>query len=144
VDFLQSDTRAHRARLVLELAESLPLVLIDAAQVQHVLLNLVHNGCQALSSGNSVAPEVRIRTARAEDGTVEVAVCDNGPGLAASALERLFDPFFSTKEEGTGLGLPISNTVIHAQGGMLGYRSNVPAGACFYFRLPAQGAKSST
>lgn len=142
-DLLRSDARSHRARLELDLTEALPTVLIDAAQVQHVLINLVHNGFQAMSSEGTAAPVVRIRTGRAQDGTVEVAVCDNGPGLSALALERLFDPFFSTKEDGTGLGLPISHSVIRAQGGTLGYRPNVPQGACFYFCLPAEAASSS-
>lgn len=140
-DLLRSDARRHRARLDLDLTQTLPTVLIDAAQIQHVLINLVHNGFQAIASEANAAPSVCIRTSRAEDGSVEVAVCDNGPGLSALALERLFDPFFSTKEDGTGLGLPISHSVIRAQGGMLGYRRNLPRGACFYFRLPA-GAQS--
>ena len=142
-DLLQSDARTHRARLELDLTDALPTVLIDAAQVQHVLINLVHNGFQAMSSEAAVTPAVCVRTSRAEDGCVEVAVCDNGPGLSPLALERLFDPFFSTKEDGTGLGLPISHSVIRAQGGTLGYRSNVPRGACFYLRLPAEAADSS-
>lgn len=141
-DLLQSDARTHRARLELDLTDSLPTVLIDAAQVQHVLMNLVHNGFQAASSEGTAAPAVCIRTGRGEDDTVEVSVCDNGPGLSPLALERLFDPFFSTKEDGTGLGLPISHTVIRAQGGTLGYRPNSPQGACFYFRLPAEAANT--
>jgi two-component system sensor kinase FixL len=138
-DLLRSDARAHRGQLVLELTEALPAVAIDAVQVQHALFNLAHNGFEAQVPDGAQA-EVRIRTGFAADGSVEVSVCDNGPGLAAAALARLFDPFFSTKEEGTGLGLPISNTLIRAQQGTLGYRPNVPAGACFYFRLPVDGA----
>ncbi|MGH8316705.1 MAG: sensor histidine kinase [Steroidobacteraceae bacterium] len=140
-DLLQGDARAHRARLELDFAEQLPSVSIDAMQIQHVLLNLARNGFEAVAARSTGAPEVRIRTSLVEDGGVEVAVCDNGLGVSARALERLFDPFFSTKEEGTGLGLPISNTVIRAQGGTLGYRPNVPAGACFYFHLPAENPK---
>jgi two-component system sensor kinase FixL len=141
-ELLQSDARAHGARLVLELTEPLPHVSIDAAQVQHVLFNLAHNGFQAAVADGVRPPEVRIRTGFAGDGAIEVAVCDNGPGMSAAALERLFDPFFSTKEEGTGLGLPISNTLIRAQEGTLGYRPNVPGGACFFFRLPTQSPAS--
>jgi two-component system sensor kinase FixL len=142
-ELLEGDARAHRARLILELTEPLPHVVIDVAQVQHVLLNLVRNGFEAIAPGGTAQPEVLIRTGSAETETIEVAVCDNGPGLTALALERLFDPFFSTKDEGTGLGLPISNTLIRAQGGTLGYRPNVPAGACFYFRLPVEAAGSA-
>jgi two-component system sensor kinase FixL len=141
IDLLQSDARAHRGQLVLELTEPLPCVLIDAVQVQHALFNLAHNAFEAhVPDGRQ--SEVYIRTGHAEDGSIEVTVCDNGPGLAAAAHERLFDPFFSTKEEGTGLGLPISNTLIRAQEGTLGYRPNVPAGACFFFRLPVEAAGS--
>jgi len=135
-DLLKSDARTHRARLEFDLGDPLPAVLIDAAQVQHALMNLAHNGFEAVSLPETEAPAVRISTGHAAAGMVEVSVCDNGPGVAASALERLFDPFFSTKEEGTGLGLPISNTVIRAQGGRLSYRPNLPKGACFFFHLP--------
>jgi two-component system sensor kinase FixL len=133
LDLLQGDARAHRGQIVLELTEPLPCVLIDAVQVQHALFNLAHNAFEARVPDG---PEVRICTGHAEDCSIEVAVYDNGPGLAAAAQGRQFDPFFSTKEEGTGLGLPISNALIRAQEGTLGYRPNVPAGACFFFRLP--------
>lgn len=153
-DLLHGDARAHRARLELDLAEPLPRVSIDTVQIQHVLLNLTRNGFEALSAAEpasaageraprapgTLPPEVSIRTRAAEENMVEVAVCDNGPGLSGVALERVFDPFFSTKAEGTGLGLPISNSVVRAQGGTLGYRPNTPVGACFYFRLPAESA----
>lgn len=134
-DLLRSDARAHGGQLLLELADPLPPVRIDAVQVQHALLNLAHNGFEAHEMGGPV-PEVCIRTLRMAGGCVEVSICDNGPGLSAAALERVFDPFFSTKEEGTGLGLPISNTLIRAQEGSLGYRPNMPQGACFFFSLP--------
>lgn len=132
---LCSNARAHRGELVLELSDPLPQVFINAVQVQQVLFNLAHNGIEAGAPEGSQA-EVCIRTARTADGSVEVAVCDKGPGLTPPALERLFDPFFSTKEGGIGLGLSISNTLIRAQDGTLSYRPNVPSGACFFFLLP--------
>jgi signal transduction histidine kinase len=69
---------------------------------------------------------------------VELAVIDNGPGIARDTLGQLFDPFFSTKESGTGMGLAISNTIARMHGGSVGYRANLPAGACFYILLPAE------
>lgn len=137
-ELLQSDARTRGIRLSLELAKRLPPISIDAAQIQHVVLNLVHNAYDALTGAMSPAPEVRIRTGVTAQGDVEVAVCDNGPGLTPEALARLFDPFFSTKPSGTGLGLPISHTVIRAHGGRLDHEPNIPHGACFYIRLPLQ------
>lgn len=134
-DLLGHDARAHRGRVVLELSDPLPQVLIDSVQVQQALFNLASNGIEARAPDGS-EPEVRIRTRLAADGSIEVAVHDQGPGLTPLALERLFEPFFSTKAGGIGLGLSISSTLIRAQEGTLGYRPNVPAGACFFFLLP--------
>lgn len=137
LQLIQSDARVHGAELVLELADGLPPVSIDRVQIQHVILNLVRNGLEALAESGSNAPQVKIGSGcRGSD--VEVSVCDNGPGLEAQTIERMFDPFFSTKESGTGLGLPISHTVVSAHGGTLGYRTNQPNGACFYVLLPAE------
>ncbi len=136
-DLILGDARVHGTCAKLDLAPGLPCVSIDAPQVQHVILNLVRNGLEALASSATAAPELSLGTRLTADGDIEIAICDNGPGLSPQALERLFDPFFSTKAEGTGLGLAISNTVIRAHGGTLGHRPNTPRGACFYIRLPA-------
>jgi len=69
---------------------------------------------------------------------VQLSVADNGPGVSAEAMQRIFDPFFSTKENGTGLGLAITHTIVRAHGGSVGYRPNVPTGACFYILLPTR------
>jgi len=139
-DLVLGDARMHRTCAKLDLAAGLPCVSIDAPQLQHVILNLVRNGLEALTSSATAAPELSLSTGLTADGDVEITICDNGPGLSPQALERLFDPFFSTKAEGTGLGLAISNTVVRAHGGTLGYRPNLPRGACFYIRLPAKPA----
>ena len=138
-DLILADGRVHRAQVHFDLSASLPAVSIDAVQIQHVILNLVRNGLEAAAQPGKAARELTVRTALASDGDVEIAVLDNGPGLSPQALERMFDPFFSTKPEGTGLGLAISNTVVRAHGGSLTYRPNIPAGACFSIRLPAAG-----
>lgn len=123
-----------------ELAPGLRPVSIDAVQLRHVILNLVRNGLEALSTTEPEARELSLGTGLTADGEIEITICDNGPGLSAQALERLFDPFFSTEAEGTGLGLAISNTVVRAHGGSLGHRPNSPRGACFHIRLPAEPA----
>ena len=100
--------------------------------------NLVRNALEAPAVPDAKTREVIVRTTLASDGDVEIAVRDNGPGLSPQAIERMFDPFFSTKPEGTGLGLAISNTVVRTHGGALTYGANTPRGACFSIRLPAE------
>ncbi len=130
-----ADARAHGVSCSLQFAPALPTVTVDPVQMQHVILNLVRNGIEAV--GSSTGPrELVIGAARAGDGEIEISVSDTGPGLDKAGAERVFDPFFSTKENATGLGLPISNTVAKAHGGSLGYRPNSPQGAVFFVRLP--------
>jgi two-component system, LuxR family, sensor kinase FixL len=139
-DLLVADARAHQGVVKFELAPALPPVSIDSVQLQHVIVNLVRNGLEAQSDGPPATRELFVRTGLSAHGDVEIAICDNGPGLSAQALERLFDPFFSTKADGTGLGLAISNTVVRAHDGSLGHGPNQPRGACFYIRLPPEPA----
>ena len=136
-ELLEADARTHRASVTLDLAAHLPPVLIDTAQIQHVILNLARNAFEAPVAADEAGRDVRIATHLTDDGDVEMSLSDNGPGLTPEAHQRMFDPFFSTKPNGTGLGLPISHTVVHAHGGTLGHRANAPRGACFFIRLPA-------
>ena len=138
INLVDGDARLHNVQLSLDLADSLPQVLVDGGQIQHVILNFVRNSLEALASQGGGTGQLRIRTSVTEKGDVELAVIDNGPGLSPQTMQRLFDPFFSTKKHGTGLGLAMSNTIARAHGGSVGYRPNHPAGACFYILLPTQ------
>jgi len=140
IELVESDARLHGVQLSLHLADDLPEVLVDAGQIQHVILNFVRNSLEALAAQPSGAGSVEIRSSLTSQGEVEVAVNDNGPGPTSEAMARLFDPFFSTKESGTGMGLAISNTIARLHGGSVGYRPNRPAGASFHILLPAQPA----
>ena len=137
-DLVLSDARLHGVLVSMELAENLPPVLVDAGQIQHVILNFVRNSLEALAAGPAGAGRLLIRTSLTAENEVELAIIDNGPGLAPEVMQRIFDPFFSTKESGTGLGLAISNTIARAHGGSVGYRPDRSGGACFYILLPAQ------
>lgn len=137
-DIILADGRVHHARVRFAFATGLPAVFIDTAQIQHVILNLVRNGLEAPAVPGVQVRELLLRTRRTSDHGVEIAVLDNGPGLTPQTVERMFDPFFSTKPEGTGLGLAISHTVVRAHGGVLAYRPNIPRGAAFSIRLPAE------
>ena len=132
---VHSDARAHGVSCSLKLAPDLPKVTVDLVQIQHVILNLVRNGIEALQSTKGPR-EVLIAVTRAPHDEIEISVTDSGPGLDPAGAERIFDPFFSTRENATGLGLPISKTIAKAHGGSLGYRPNSPNGAVFFVRLP--------
>jgi len=136
-ELMQTDARVHDVRLRLELADGLPQVLVDRVQIQHVLLNLLRNALEAVAELPPGKREVVVRTARTEDGEVEMSVSDSGGGMTPEVAERMFDPFFTTKEAGTGLGLTISSTIIRTHKGALGHRPNLPSGVCFYVRLPS-------
>jgi C4-dicarboxylate-specific signal transduction histidine kinase len=139
-ELLQGDARAHGVRLLFELGEAMPRVVVDRVQIQHVLLNLTRNALEALGEVPSAEREIVVRTAPAGAGEVELSVTDTGPGVAPRIAGRLFTPFVTTKPNGTGLGLVSSQTTVRAHDGTLGYRPNSPRGACFFLRLPARPA----
>jgi two-component system sensor kinase FixL len=135
-DLIQSDAKVHGVAYRAELAPNLPQITLDRAQIQQVVLNLVRNALEALALAQLDAREVVVRTRRTPEGDVEIAVCDNGPGVDSQIADRMFDPFCTTKPDGTGLGLAISRTIVRAHGGSLEHSPHVPAGACFAIRLP--------
>lgn len=120
-------------RATLRLEPDLPQVTIDKVQIQQVILNLVRNAVEALEEVER--RELVISTARDGDA-VEVAVQDSGPGLPAAVAERLFEPFVTTKPDGIGIGLPISQTIAAAHGGRLWAVANTLGGTTFRFTLP--------
>jgi PAS domain S-box-containing protein len=122
-----------------ELADGLPLIKGDRVQLQQVVLNLIVNAVQAMGAVADGTRELLITTAQAEPHEVLVAVKDSGPGLAANNLERILDPFYSTKPGGLGMGLSICRSIIEAHEGRLWVTANVPSGAIFHFTVPAHG-----
>lgn len=135
-DLIQSDAKAHGVAYRLEFAPQLPQVILDRAQIQQVILNLVRNAFEAFASRRENAGEVVVSTRRTAEDEVEIMVRDNGPGVDNQIVGRMFDPFCTTKTAGTGLGLAMSRTIMRAHGGSLEYFPHVPAGACFAIRLP--------
>jgi C4-dicarboxylate-specific signal transduction histidine kinase len=135
-DLIQLDAKRYNVQYKLDLASHLPQVEVDRAQIQQVVLNLVRNGLEALGDSTQLPRQLTVQTRRVVDGTVEVKVSDNGPGVASAIAPRLFEPFCTTKPHGTGLGLAVSRTIVKSHQGSLDYRANGSGGACFSLRLP--------
>jgi PAS domain S-box-containing protein len=109
----------------------------DRVQLQQVLVNLILNAVEAMSSVEGGTRELSIRTEQNQPGGILVAVHDSGPGIDPVNFDRVFEPFYTTKTSGVGMGLSICQTIIHGHGGRLSMRANEPRGAVFQFTLPA-------
>jgi len=118
-------------------APGLPLVRADRVQLQQVVLNLVMNAVEAMSSWAGGPRKLRISTRNGGAGEIVVAVDDSGPGLDAQNPERVFAPFYSTKPGGLGIGLSICRSIIEAHEGRLWAETGELGGATFAFALPA-------
>lgn len=127
----------HGVDLVLALAEELPAALADRIQIQQVLSNLLLNAAEALDQAGVPEGAATLSTRLEPDGKLAVAVADNGPGLAPEELERIFDAFWSTKENGLGLGLAISRSIVEANGGRIGVQARPGGGLICQFTLAA-------
>ena len=126
----------HGVSVRTDLAAQLPAVDGDRVQLQQVLLNLVLNAIEAMS-GQEGARELNIGTRRDGADAVVVTLRDTGPGIAPANLDRLFEPFYTTKADGMGMGLAICRSIIEGHGGRLTAGANRPRGAVFSFTLPA-------
>ncbi|MGO9818839.1 MAG: sensor histidine kinase, partial [Acidocella sp.] len=137
IELTRAETVRNGVTVRTDLADGLPLIEGDRVQLQQVILNLIVNAVQAMSGDSEGTRELLISTARSEPNDVVVAVQDSGPGLAPEVLARLFEPFYTTKPGGLGLGLSICRSIIEAHGGRLWVSENVPHGAIFHFTVPA-------
>jgi PAS domain S-box-containing protein len=127
-----------------QFAEGLPCVQGDRVQLQQVMLNLIVNAIQAMSGIGEGARELQISIdAVPSEGGLRVGVRDTGPGLSPESLSRLFEPFYTTKPEGMGMGLSICRSIIEAHGGRLWATRCEPQGALFQFTIPAISAGGS-
>jgi two-component system sensor histidine kinase DctS len=131
-------------RVETRLKQGLPAVLCDRTMVEQVLLNLARNAMQAMDQAHVADASVMIEVRRAGSaapagagkGWLEFSVADKGPGIPEAIQRKLFTPFFTTKDEGMGLGLSMCRTVVEQHGGFLGFESNRPQGTIFRFTLP--------
>ena len=112
-------------------------------QLQQVVLNLLLNAFDAMKETPSGKREVVLRAQTNGAGTVEVSIRDHGTGLPRDGLARIFDPFYTTKRDGLGMGLSISRSIVETHGGQLWAENNSDRGATFYFTIPAITGEAS-
>jgi signal transduction histidine kinase len=136
-ELMADDARRRRITLDVDAVSDLPKVWGDPVQVQQVLINLVRNAFEAIDASETSARTVVISARRADPGRVAVSVRDDGEGIAADRLGRIFDAYFSTRAEGMGMGLAICRAIVEAHQGTLTVESEPGAGSTFGFTLPA-------
>jgi two-component system sensor kinase FixL len=124
-----NDTRVN-----VELDARVPLVMVNKVQIQQVLVNLCRNAFEAMKSARRRVLTVGTRLETPE--TVMITVSDTGPGIAPEVMERLFQPFTTTKSEGMGIGLKICQSIVEAHGGQIWITPNEDEGVTFRVRLP--------
>ncbi len=139
LSLVEAEAREKGIELQIELAPALPAVAVNPIQIQQVILNLVLNAIEAMVDTPPDSRRISVTCGRQPDQSVRVEVIDQGPGIEPDKLEKIFEPFESTKREGMGLGLSISRSIIDAHGGRLWASSGPERGARFVFVLPKHG-----
>ncbi len=142
--FVAAEAKPHKVEIVLHLPESVPPILGDTIQIEQVLVNIMLNAIEAMDGFDNSLRRLEVSLNLADSNAVEVAIRDTGRGLPPGDAERIFEPFFSTKPEGMGIGLPISRSIIESHGGRLWAESPPDGGALFKFVLPTSRAAKAT
>jgi two-component system sensor histidine kinase DctS len=135
IDLIEASARLSNMRIAREIQGNRPELMADRVMIEQVLLNLMRNGIEAMSTA---APDKRLLaiTLRQVDGQMEIRVIDHGSGIPPAVREKLFSPFFSTKIEGMGMGLNICRSIIEFHRGRLWVEDNPEGGSIFIITLP--------
>jgi signal transduction histidine kinase len=138
IALFQSEFQNGRVSVRTGLVEGLPRVVADKVQLQQVILNLIANAVDAMSSVSDRTRVLHVRSELDRSDGVLIMVEDSGPGIAPKDINRIFEPFFTTKSSGMGMGLSICRSIIEAHGGRLTASTGQPHGSVFRIVLPAQ------
>jgi C4-dicarboxylate-specific signal transduction histidine kinase len=134
---LRSEATRYSIFVRTELAADLPQVMGDRVQLQQVMMNLITNGIAAMKDVDG-RRELAIKAQRVEDEHLMVCASDTGVGLPPQQADQIFNAFFTTKPQGTGMGLSISRSIVESHSGRMWAVDNAPRGACFHFILPTK------
>ena len=137
---LRSEARRHGVSIRTDLKDDLPMTVADRVQIQQVLMNLMLNGIEAITDAAGV---VTVKSRLDGNGQIEISVNDTGAGLSLDKDGQIFDAFFTTKPQGSGMGLAISKSIIESHGGRIWANGNSERGATFHFILPAVPAETN-
>jgi signal transduction histidine kinase len=133
VMFLRGEANGCAVSIRTDLAPELPKVTADRVQLQQVLMNLMLNSIEAMKdTGGVLTMSSQLR----EDGQIQISIHDTGPGLSLGKADQIFDAFFTTKPQGSGMGLAISKSIVESHGGRIWANGNGGRGATFHFALP--------
>jgi signal transduction histidine kinase len=137
---LQGDLRYHNVTADVDLEANLPAIVGHRGQLQEVVFNLVHNAIDAMQDGSTAGRKLYVRTENRGRNAISFSVQDSGPGIVPAQMERIFEPFITTKKNGMGMGLTICRMIIERHGGKLSVASDASAGARFDITLPVEPA----
>jgi PAS domain S-box-containing protein len=136
ISLFHSEAIIRNIEVEMDLADPLPLVHVDRVQIQQVILNLIMNASEIMSHSEPGGRKIILKTCPIDHDMVQVAVRDFGPGIEEKDLDHIFNPFFTTKRSGLGMGLSISRSIIEAHGGRIWVENNPDKGVTFYFEIP--------
>jgi signal transduction histidine kinase len=137
---MRGEAREHGVSIRTDLKHDLPMTVADRVQLQQVLMNLMLNGIEAMKDTGGV---LTVKSQLGEDGQIEISVNDTGPGLALGKADQIFDTFFTTKPQGSRMGLAISKSIVESHGRRIWANGDGGRGARFHFTLPAASAETS-
>ena len=132
---LRSEASGHGVSIRTDLEYSLPMAAADRVQLQQVLMNLMLNGIEAMGETGGV---LTVKSQLSDDRQIQISVNDTGPGLPPGKADQLFEPFFTMKPQGSGMGLAICKSIVESHGGRLWATANDGRGTTFHFTLPTQ------
>jgi signal transduction histidine kinase len=139
LSLLQGEIRSQQVSMQSELAEELPPILANRVQLQQVVVNLIMNAVEAMSTVANRVRSLHVKTEMHDPGHLLITVEDSGTGIDAENIERIFDPFYTTKSHGMGMGLSICRSIVESHGGHVSASSGQPHGSIFRVLLPTGG-----
>ena len=137
-ELTRADMRRYGTQVHLDLAEGLPRLFVEPIEIEQVLVNLLHNAAQAMEQAGSERRDITISTAKYVEGQLHLTVRDTGPGLDDQTLAMIFNPFYTTKDSGLGIGLNICQTIIEHHHGRISAERNNHGGLTFHLLLPTE------